>query len=78
MAVGGGMSLFFFLLYWTFLIGGEELADRLFISPFLAMWSANILVGAAGVYLVVQRARDGDLINVSAVMQFFRKKSKTS
>ncbi len=58
MAVGGGMSLFFFLLYWAFLIAGEELADRLIISPFVAMWSADILVGAAGVYLVIRKARD--------------------
>ena len=70
MAVGGGMSLFFFLLYWTFLIGGEELADRLIISPFWAMWSANILVGAAGLYLVIHRARDASLRNI------FQKMSK--
>ena len=65
MAVGGGMSLFFFLLYWTLLIGGEELADRQIITPFLAMWSANILVGAAGLYLVIRSATETTWVNIA-------------
>jgi len=32
--------------------GGEDLADRSIISPFVAMWSANILIGVAGLYLM--------------------------
>ena len=50
--VAAGMSLGFFLLYWACLIGGEKLADRELLSPFLSMWVANILLGLAGVYLV--------------------------
>jgi len=38
LGVGVSFSIGFFLLYWVFLIGGEELADRQLISPFLAMW----------------------------------------
>jgi lipopolysaccharide export system permease protein len=57
-ATGGGLSLGFFLLYWTFLIGGEDLADRQIISPFLAMWSANFVVGAAGLYLLWRVAKE--------------------
>jgi len=49
LATGGGVSLVFFLLYWTCLVGGEDLADRQIISPFLAMWSANIIVGIADI-----------------------------
>jgi len=41
-----------FVVYWAFLIGGEDLADRGLVSPFWAMWSANILVGAIGLYLI--------------------------
>ncbi|OPZ69208.1 MAG: putative permease YjgP/YjgQ family protein [bacterium ADurb.Bin478] len=52
LAMAGGISFAFFLLYWTTLIGGEELADKQLISPFAAMWTANILVGIAGLYLV--------------------------
>ncbi len=50
--VAAGMSLGFFLLYWACLIGGEKLADRELLSPFLSMWAANIVLGSAGIYLV--------------------------
>jgi lipopolysaccharide export system permease protein len=50
--VAAGMSLGFFLLYWACLIGGEKLADRQLLSPFLSMWVANIILGLAGIYLV--------------------------
>lgn len=52
LAMAGGISFSFFLLYWAALIGGEELADKQIISPFSAMWTANILVGIAGLYMV--------------------------
>src|SRR4030095_15458698 len=50
--VAAGMSLGFFLLYWACLIGGEKLADRELLSPFLSMWVANIILTMAGLYLV--------------------------
>ena len=46
------ISILLFVIYWAFLIGGEDLADRGLLSPFMAMWSANILVGAVGLYLL--------------------------
>ncbi len=52
LAFGGGVSLFFFLLFWASLINGEDLADRGLMSPFLAMWRANIIVGAGGLFLM--------------------------
>lgn len=58
MAVGLGLSLGFFVLYWAFLIGGEELADRQIIPAFWAMWSANILIGASGIYILVKSAKE--------------------
>lgn len=58
MAVSGGMSLGFFLLYWGFLIAGEDLADRQMLSPVLAMWLANIIVGGFGLYLLVAVANE--------------------
>ncbi|MBD3288740.1 LptF/LptG family permease [candidate division KSB1 bacterium] len=62
MAIGGAISLLFFLIYWSFLIGGEELADRRLLSPFWAMWIANILVGSAGIYLVLFTVRESRFI----------------
>lgn len=52
--VAASISLFFFLLYWAFLIGGEKLSERGIISPFWGMWSANILLFISGVLLTIQ------------------------
>jgi lipopolysaccharide export system permease protein len=52
MGISIAISIFLFTLYWAFLIGGEDLADRGYISPFMSMWSANFLVGGLGLYLL--------------------------
>ena len=65
MAVGGGVSLIFFIIYWIFLIGGEELADRDFLSPFLSMWLANFIVGGFGLYLLIRAVKEVSFINFS-------------
>jgi lipopolysaccharide export system permease protein len=61
-AVGAGMSLIFFMIYWAFLIGGEQLADRHYISPVVAMWAPNIIVGTVGIYLVIRAVRESTII----------------
>jgi lipopolysaccharide export system permease protein len=48
---GVGYSIGFFVLYWIFLIGGEKLADRNVIAPWVGMWGGNILLGVLGIYL---------------------------
>lgn len=53
--VAAGMSLGFFLLYWACLIGGEKLADREFLSPFLSMWAANFLLGFVGLFFIFRQ-----------------------
>ena len=63
MGVAISLSVGFFLLYWVFLIGGEELADRQFLSPFLAMWAANIIVGAGGLFLTWRAVKETAFIN---------------
>lgn len=50
--VAAGLSLGFFLLYWACLIGGEKLADRELLSPFLSMWAANFILGFFGLFLI--------------------------
>ncbi len=50
--IAAGLSLAFFLVYWIGLIGGEKLADRNMLSPFLGMWLINILLGIFGLYLI--------------------------
>ncbi len=56
--MAAGMSLIFFLVYWAFLIGGEKFADRGLLSPFLGIWSANILLGILGIFLMIKSARE--------------------
>jgi lipopolysaccharide export system permease protein len=50
--IAAGFSLLFFLIYWASLIGGEKLADRDLLSPFLGMWLVNIVLGLFGLYLM--------------------------
>lgn len=42
--------------YWVALIQGEKLADRMFVSPFVGMWTFNIVLSIAGVYLIIHLA----------------------
>ncbi len=77
MAVAGGISFTFFLIYWVSLIGGEELADNKLISPFMAMWLANIIVGAGGVYLVVHSIHEATFINWTAIPALFKRLFKS-
>lgn len=72
-AVGLGLSLGFFVLYWAFLIGGEELADRQFISAFWAMWSANILIGGAGIYILIKSAKETKFLSWKWTEKFIPK-----
>jgi len=44
----------FLTLYWISIIQGEKMADRLFISPFVGMWTSNIILGLVGIYLVIR------------------------
>ncbi|UCF64370.1 MAG: LptF/LptG family permease [bacterium] len=62
LGVGVTFSIGFFLLYWVFLIGGEELADRQLLSPFLAMWLPNIIVGSFGIYLTYRVVKETTFI----------------
>jgi lipopolysaccharide export system permease protein len=83
MGVGITLSIFFFLLYWIFLILGEDLADRRLLPPMLAMWFPNILIGSAGVYLTWRTVKETTVIKWEKIGKFFirfseenRKKNK--
>ena len=65
MVIALSLSLGFFILYWAFLIAGEELADRQIISAFWAMWSANFLIGAAGLFLFIKTYKEAKFISWS-------------
>jgi len=71
--IAAGISMFFFLLYWAFLIGGEKLSDRGMFSPFWGMWSANILLLILGIYLTVKIARERITIDFSLLQRLIPK-----
>jgi len=52
-----GVSLVFFGAFYVSLVGGEELADRRFISALWAMWAPDILFGLIGIAALIQATR---------------------
>jgi len=76
--VAAGISLFFFLIYWAFLIGGEKLSERGFFSPFIGMWAANIVLGIVGIILTIKTNKEAKTITFSffkkLIPKIFRKK----
>jgi lipopolysaccharide export system permease protein len=53
-----GMSTGVFIAYYLALTGGEDLADRRFLPPWLSMWMANIVFLAFGLWLLRRTARE--------------------
>jgi len=76
--VAASISLFFFLLYWAFLIGGEKLAERDFISPFIGMWAANILLTIAGIIITVKTNRETVTIQFTFIKKLIPKRFKSN
>lgn len=58
LTVGASYSIFFFIIYWASLIGGENLADRTKIAPWVGMWSGNIFIAACGIVLMIFMIRE--------------------
>jgi lipopolysaccharide export system permease protein len=72
-----GVSLAVFGLYYVGLILGETLADRTILTPFWAMWSANILFTLIAIVLLTRMGREtatsrgGDLGELFAILTSF-------
>jgi hypothetical protein len=52
------VSLFVFALYYSFLVAGEELAQRGFVPPSVSMWAANVVFAIAGIALASRMGRE--------------------
>jgi lipopolysaccharide export system permease protein len=76
LGVGATFSIIFFLVYWACLILGEDLADRQFMPPMLAMWFPNIVLGIIGSYLTWRTVKETTIIKWDKLGRFFKKKSK--
>jgi len=69
--------LFRSLIYWAFLIGGEKLADRGLLSPFLGIWGANIVLGILGIFLMIKSAREKITLNFDFITKRIPKSWKS-
>ncbi len=56
--VSAAITLGFFVVYWACLVTGEKLADRGALPPAVAMWMADVIIGAIGLYLTVLVSRE--------------------
>jgi lipopolysaccharide export LptBFGC system permease protein LptF len=54
-----GMSVAVFVVLYIGLIGGEDLGDRLMVSPFVAMWTTNIIFASIGLLVLSRTPRVG-------------------
>ncbi len=73
MGVGATLSILFFLVYWACLILGEDLADRRFLPPVLAMWFPNIIIGLVGSYLTWRTVKETTVIRWEKVGAFLKR-----
>jgi len=71
--IAASVSLFFFVIYWAFLIGGEKLSERGFFSPFWGMWTANILLGITGILLTIKSVKETVTLNFSFLKKLIPK-----
>ncbi|MGA2623787.1 MAG: LptF/LptG family permease [Bacteroidota bacterium] len=71
--IAATLSLGFFLMYWSCLIGGEKLADRGIIAPWTGMWIANIILSVLGTYLTIRMARETPSIDWSRFQRILPK-----
>ena len=75
--VSMAFSLGFFIIYWAFLIAGEEFADRGSLSPALSMWLPNLILGFLGIFLCYRTSREQKFINFE-ILNIFKKNGNST
>ncbi|MDR3301140.1 MAG: LptF/LptG family permease [Spirochaetaceae bacterium] len=56
-AVGFILGIIISVVYWAFLLGGQNMGMRLGVSPFWCMWLPNILAFGIGLIMCINRVR---------------------
>ena len=77
--IATSLSFGFFLVYYIFMIGGEDLADRNILSPMVGIWSPNVLLFIISVYLLLHTIREQPplRINLNIFKRFKKKKDES-
>ncbi|MCF7920209.1 MAG: LptF/LptG family permease [Candidatus Cloacimonetes bacterium] len=70
------VSSIVFMIYYGALTGGEELADKGLVSPWLSMWIANIILGIIGVYLIITSMREMRVYDLNRAWKRLLRKMK--
>jgi lipopolysaccharide export system permease protein len=55
---GLSLGLFFFLLYYLLLAAGWSVGESGAYPPFIGMWMPNVVLGSAGIYLLIRNAKE--------------------
>ena len=71
--IGAGTGILFFLIYYLFLVGGEQLGDRGLVTPFWAMWTPNVGFGGLGLFLTLAVSREWRIAPIDRTMELFRR-----
>ncbi len=66
-----GVSIGVFALYYSFLIAGQELAQRGTVPPWLSMWGANLLFGGVGLYFARRMGTESGSHRGGGVREWF-------
>ncbi len=68
--IGAGIGMLFFLVYYLFLIGGEQLGDRGMVSPALVMWAPNVIFSGIGIFLTLATCLEWQMRPMARVLDF--------
>lgn len=74
LGVSAGYSIFFFLVYWVFLISGEDLADRGRVTPWIAMWTPNVIFMTLGILLILRERRGQVTLPIDRIQRFLARR----
>ncbi len=77
-SVSMAFSLGFFIIYWIFLISGEEFADRGYLSPALSMWLPNLVLGSFGVLMCYWHSQEHQLKKINLINLFYHGKKQNN
>ena len=77
--IATSLSFGFFLVYYIFMIGGEDLADRNILSPVVGIWSPNVLLFIISAYLLLHTVREQPPLRIDLIIvKRFKKKKDES
>ncbi len=67
--IGAGIGILVFLVYYLFLVGGEQLGDRGIVAPAAAMWAPSVVFGGLGLLLTVATAREWRFFSLARLIR---------